>query len=340
MTRPRRRTTRSKTRNRRTPRLEGLEERCLLATYSVLNTADAGMGSLRDAIELSNANPGPDEIVFDIRASTVPSLGIPVPGFDPVTQTWTIQLASPLPSITDTLHIDGFSQAHFPVLFRYPNAFSSAVQTVSVTGLPTSGTFNLTTVAPLTVGTTPDFSIDAKSWEVQAALEAILGAGAVEVTGTPTTMLVLNFTGSLTGRDIPELVAAGTFVGGINPTVEVDTFALGGIPNGDATAIQSAPNSSVSLEGYNAKTRVLIEGNGGTGLDVRAAHSVVRGLGLSGFDTAVQVSGAGVEGVLIQGNAIGSAPVYYVDLLVRHQAGQRVSLSAYGVRETGCWRSR
>ncbi|WP_089354861.1 LamG-like jellyroll fold domain-containing protein [Ekhidna lutea] len=56
----------------------------------VVNTNDAGTGSLRDAITYANANPG-TTITFDF------------PGAGP----WTIQLATPLPTITTGMTIDG-----------------------------------------------------------------------------------------------------------------------------------------------------------------------------------------------------------------------------------------
>src|SRR5207302_1671196 len=50
------------------PTVEALEDRCLLATFTVTNNSDAGPGSLRDAILSSNATSpfGPaNTIVFD-----------------------------------------------------------------------------------------------------------------------------------------------------------------------------------------------------------------------------------------------------------------------------------
>ena len=79
------------------------------------------------------------------------------PGFDPVTQDWTITLQTPLPTITNTVWIDGYTQAHVGVPFRYPSQESLAVQSLSVLGSPTGGTFTLSTLSPLPVGTTaPD----------------------------------------------------------------------------------------------------------------------------------------------------------------------------------------
>src|SRR5712692_7931385 len=46
------------------PRLEVLEGRTLPSTFTVLNLADSGDGSLRAAIAAAEANPGPDAIQF------------------------------------------------------------------------------------------------------------------------------------------------------------------------------------------------------------------------------------------------------------------------------------
>jgi hypothetical protein len=50
--------------------LEGLEDRRLLTTYTVINTADTGPGSLRDAVAQANANVGADDIVFSSLFNT------------------------------------------------------------------------------------------------------------------------------------------------------------------------------------------------------------------------------------------------------------------------------
>src|SRR5262249_48884660 len=46
------------------PRLEALEDRTLPSTYTVLNLADSGPGSLRQAILDANTHPGADAIRF------------------------------------------------------------------------------------------------------------------------------------------------------------------------------------------------------------------------------------------------------------------------------------
>jgi hypothetical protein len=68
------------------------------AVYTVVtNTNDDGPGSLRQAILNANVRPGSDDITFDIPGSGVQ----------------TIALASALPSITDPLTIDGWTQPGF-----------------------------------------------------------------------------------------------------------------------------------------------------------------------------------------------------------------------------------
>ena len=121
---------------RRRPSLEALETRQLLSTYAVINTNDSGAGSLRQAIINANKDTSPDDIVFNIPASTSADYEVPVPGFDPTTQTWRISLHSPLPAITNTVSIDGYSPSArwSAVPFRYPSQVSLAVQSLTVSG--------------------------------------------------------------------------------------------------------------------------------------------------------------------------------------------------------------
>lgn len=65
---------------------------------SVTNTSNSGAGSLRDAILQANGTPGFNRIVFNIAGSGCPKI---------------ITLATQLPDITDTVHIDGGTQPGF-----------------------------------------------------------------------------------------------------------------------------------------------------------------------------------------------------------------------------------
>ena len=67
----------------------------LSPAFVVTNTADDGIGSLREAIENANAMAGMNMISFDVPSQDAP---------------YQITLASPLPTITDPLLIDGTTQ--------------------------------------------------------------------------------------------------------------------------------------------------------------------------------------------------------------------------------------
>src|SRR5512145_1417533 len=77
------------------------------STFTVINTNDAGAGSLRQAILDANANAGPDAINFSIGSGPQ-----------------RIVLSSQLPAITDPLTIDGATQPGFagaPILEIQPD---------------------------------------------------------------------------------------------------------------------------------------------------------------------------------------------------------------------------
>ena len=243
-------------------------------------------------------------------------MSVPVPGFDPSTQDWTITLQSPLPPITDTVSIDGYTQGEQAVPFRYPAAISSAVQEVSINGFPTGGTFTLTTSAPLPVGTTVPIPFNAAPAGVQAALEAVIGAGNVSVTGIAGLIYSVSFQNKFAHTAIPDLIAVSQLSGGQNSTVTVSTFIAGGMSNLDPTLIHSVPNAAQARNGNDAKVRVIIDGSqtrDGTGFLLEASSIVIRGLAIDGFGIGVSVPSSQSVGDLIQGNFIGRYLVYAVD---------------------------
>jgi hypothetical protein len=102
--------------------VERLDERVVLSTFSVVNLADSGAGSLREAITAANTNPGADIVTF-------------APGLR-----GTIGLTSGELGITDNLTIDGPSASQLTVsgsdssrVFRIESG-----TTVSIDGLTIS----------------------------------------------------------------------------------------------------------------------------------------------------------------------------------------------------------
>ncbi len=72
--------------------LDRLEDRCTPAVFTVLNTSDAGPGSLRQAILDANALAGTDSVVFDPAAFSSAN---------------TISLTTGTLTITDSLSVVG-----------------------------------------------------------------------------------------------------------------------------------------------------------------------------------------------------------------------------------------
>ena len=276
----------------------------------VTNTNDSGPGSLRQAILDADADTsGRNDITFAIPASTSPLLNIPVSGFDPTSQTWTIKLASPLPPITDQVVIDGYSEAHIAVPFRYPSAISSAIQEIDVTG--SGGTFTLTTVAPLPAGTTAPIAFNALPATIQNNLDAILGAGSVSVTGASGSAgvsVVVTFTGAYQSQAIPDLIINGSALTGDSTSVQEATSTVGGVVNAAPTQISSVPNSTAALDGNNAQQRIIVDGSdsgGGKGFEIDSSDSIIIGLIIDGFGVGVSIPGPDDAGDVVQGNFIG-----------------------------------
>ena len=95
-------------------------------TFTVVNTNDAGAGSLRQAILDANGNPGADTIAFNITGSGV----------------HTIAPASALPTITDAVTIDGYTQPGSSANTNPPDQATNAVLRVELDGSNTGGSFS------------------------------------------------------------------------------------------------------------------------------------------------------------------------------------------------------
>ena len=105
---------------------------------------------------------------------------------------------------------------------------TNAVQTLSISGTPTGGTFRLT----YNGFTTANIAFNASAATVQAALEALasVGTGNVVCSGgaLPGTAVVVTFQNSLAGQPVPAItIANNSLTGGTTPTPSIAQTTVG-----------------------------------------------------------------------------------------------------------------
>lgn len=106
---------------------------------------------------------------------------------------------------------------------------SEELQTVTITGTPTGGTYTLTYSGQ----TTAAIPYNATAAQVRTALEALsnIGAGNVTTAGGPHpgTAVTVTFTGTLANTNVAQMTASSaSLTGGSSPTVTVTTTTAGG----------------------------------------------------------------------------------------------------------------
>jgi hypothetical protein len=111
------------------------------------------------------------------------------------------------------------------------NLSTNEVQTVTITGGPTGGTFTLTFSGQTTAG----INWNANAAAVESALEALsnIGVGEVDVTGGPgpTTPYLVEFRGTLGRTNVAQMTGDATgLTGGAGNAVTVTTTTAGGPP--------------------------------------------------------------------------------------------------------------
>lgn len=247
-------------------------------TFTVTNTADSGLGSLRWAITNANANPGPDTITFQIKGSAP----------------FTINLSSALPDVTDTVTINATNQPGYsgtPVVEL--NGTNTAAGSV---GLQLDSSFN--TVLGLAINRFP-----AQGIVLNGVSNVIQG----NFIGTDTTGTLARSNGSF-GIWVK---SAGNQIGGTTAA------ARNVISGGNDTGIYIYNTSSNVVQGNyigvsatgaarlgNQNSGIMIDGSSGNliGGANASARNLVSGNGVSG----VFLNGAGASRNVIQGNYIGT----------------------------------
>jgi hypothetical protein len=102
---------------------------------------------------------------------------------------------------------------------------SNEIQTATITGTPTGGTFTLTYAGQ----TTSAIAYNATAATVRTALENLstVGYGNVNVTGSAGGPYTVTFTGSLAGTNVAQMTATPSLTGGTSPTVNIATSSAG-----------------------------------------------------------------------------------------------------------------
>lgn len=124
------------------------------------------------------------------------------------------------------------------------------VQTVTVSGTPTGGTFRLQFRGQATA----NIAYNAAAAAVQTALLALPNVGATDLAVTggpgPGTPWVVTFGGNLAGQNVDILTLENNgLTGGTNPTVTVVSTTAGGVASGAATDGREDPANIVGING-------------------------------------------------------------------------------------------
>ena len=283
--------------------------------FLVINTADGGAGSLRQAIVDANNNPGFDTISFAIPGVFV----------------HTITLIASLPIITDQVLIDGYTEplsAH-NTLANGDNAVlfveikgSSAVLDAFNIGSGGLGT----TIRGLVINGATEFgggrgiSVNAPACVIEGCFIGTDPTGKIarpNVTGIDvgsvgtriggTTLAARNIISGNTADQSNGLGPAGIFVAGNNTIIQgnfigVDATGATALPNGNGVDIAGQTNF---VGGTSSGARNIISGNSSNGvrLDVfNSGHNNVQGNFIGTDVTGTQAVGNGQHGVFMMGD--------------------------------------
>jgi CSLREA domain-containing protein len=206
------------------------------AGFAVTNTNDAGAGSLRQAILDANANPGTDDITFNI-----PGAGVQ-----------TIKPLSPLPALTGTVNLDGYTQPGAAV--NSAGTGNNAVLLVELDGSAAGAGAN-------------GLQIDGDTSTVSGLVINRFGGSGVLVNGRAETTIK----GCYIGTNAAGTAALGNTAHGV-AILNGGATTVGGTAAGDANLISGNGGDGVHIE----------ETSAGLDADANAVQGNLIGLGSGG----------------------------------------------------------
>lgn len=270
---------------RRTSRLgvEALEDRWLLAVFTVTTVADSGAGSLRQAILDANATAGQDTIQFAI----------------PGTGNHLIQPTSALPTITDAVIINGYTQAGSSPNTNGPGASSNAVITIQLDGSQLSGEF---TGLVITAG---------NSTVKGLSITGFVEFGLHFATNGGNTIQGDSIKGNSQGNLVIDDGDSNT-IGGLTAAARntLDSIALNTSNNtvqNNETKGMTVSGSSNTIGGTTPEARNIFSGNITYGINIGGSNNLVQGNYIGTDITGTVAIGNRRAGVFITGtnNSIG-----------------------------------
>ena len=238
------------------------------ATFTVTNTADSGAGSLRQAILDVNALAGTDLIAFDIT------------GAGP----HTIQPSSALPTITDPVIIDGYTQLGASPNTNPLSLGSNAVLQIELDG---SGAGAVAAGLTITAGNSTVRGLVINRFGGPGILMFTNGSNVIEGNFIGTDVTGTADLGNL-GSGVEIFDASNNIVGG--PTPEARNVVAGNEDDG------------IAIRGPNA-TGNLVEGNY-VGTDLTGTTALSNGTRAGLENLGVRVGAFGASGNTVRGNLI------------------------------------
>lgn len=248
-------------------RMEPLEQRALMAIYVVTSTSDTGGGSLRQAIEIANSTPEADRIEFALGGSGVR----------------TINLNSPLPTITNPVTIDGSTQTGYinqPLVELNGSAVvgngitivapNSEVRGLAINRFQGSGIFILGAAATGNrivanrIGTNADGTVDLGN-----TVHGVFVQNANGNTIGGLTVADRNIISGNNDRGVRIEASNNTVIGNFIGTNAAGTAAIG---NG-FIGVNVLSGSNNVIGGSSAAARNLISGNGGDGVRIEGVNT-------------------------------------------------------------------
>lgn len=181
-----------------------------------------------------------------------------------------------------------------------PNPGTEAVndlQTITLTGTPTAGTFNLTVNDETSVA----IAYNAASSAIQSALQTILGTGNVSVTGSAGGPWQVTFIGALADTAIPTMSAQSSLTGGAVNITHI-TVGTAGTASVQLITMSAIPSSGTFTLSFGGQTTAALPWDASN----TTVQNALAGLSSIGANN-VSVAGDGPYTVTFQGT-LGTTP--------------------------------